>query len=134
MLAAFGLPPWLGHLAEGAARVVGIVLVVASFAFGAWARRALGRSFTPLPRPVESGSLATHGPYRFARHPIYTSIIVASAGWSLLWQSAIGAACGVLLLVLFDLKSRREERWLEEAYAGYPEYRRRVKRFIPFVY
>lgn len=134
MLAAFGLPPLLGRLAEGTTRAAAIVVVVAGFAFGIWARRTLGRSFTPLPRPVESGSLATHGPYRFARHPIYTSIIVTSAGWSLLWQSAVGAACGVLLLVLFDLKSRREECWLEEAYAGYREYRKRVKRFIPFVY
>lgn len=134
MLAAFGLPPWWGRLAEGGTRVVAIALAAAGFAFGVWARRTLGRSFTPLPRPVESGSLATNGPYRFARHPMYTSIIVSSAGWSLLWQSAAGAVCGVLLLVLFDLKSRREERWLEEAYAGYPEYRRRVKRFIPFVY
>jgi protein-S-isoprenylcysteine O-methyltransferase Ste14 len=34
----------------------------------------------------------------------------------------------------FDLKARREERWLRERFADYDDYARRVKRFIPGFY
>ena len=43
--------------------------------------------------------------------------------------------CGrCVLFVFFDVKSRLEERWLTEKFAGYPEYRTRVKKLIPWVY
>jgi len=34
----------------------------------------------------------------------------------------------------YNLKSREEERWLDAQYTGYPEYRNRVKRFVPAIY
>jgi protein-S-isoprenylcysteine O-methyltransferase Ste14 len=68
------------------------------------------------------------------RHPIYTGLILGTLGWSLWRSSLLGVGLAVLLLVFFDLKSRREERWLTEAYPGYPEYRRRVRKLIPFAY
>jgi len=94
----------------------------------------LGRSFTPFPRPVDDGTLTTSGAYGLARHPIYTALILFAAGWAILWQSIAGALCAVILFAFFDLKSRREEAWLEEKYAGYPAYRARVKRFLPWIY
>jgi protein-S-isoprenylcysteine O-methyltransferase Ste14 len=45
-----------------------------------------------------------------------------------------GAIATAALLVFFDLKARREERWLEEAYPGYGDYRRRVRKLVPFLY
>lgn len=134
MLAAIALPPWLGHLADGAQRWVGVALLIAGMLLGIASRRALGRSFTPYPRPVESGTHAAHGPYRFVRHPMYCALILAFSGWALLWQSVEGAIATSALLVFFDLKARREERWLEEAYPGYAQYRERVRKFIPFIY
>ncbi|MFZ3323377.1 MAG: isoprenylcysteine carboxylmethyltransferase family protein [Usitatibacter sp.] len=128
------LPPWLGRLAEGAVRLAAIALIVAGIAFFVWARRMLGKSFTPFPQPVDDGVLTTSGAYGLARHPIYTSLIVFAAGWAILWQSIAGAVCAVILFAFFDLKSRREETWLERKYQDYPAYRARVKRFIPGIY
>jgi protein-S-isoprenylcysteine O-methyltransferase Ste14 len=105
-----------------------------AIAFFAWSRRGLGKSFTPFPQPVDDGTLTTTGAYALARHPIYTSLILFAAGWAILWQSVEGAACAVILFAFFDLKSRREELWLEKKYPNYPAYRGRVKRFIPFLY
>ena len=76
-------------------------------------------------------SFSERGPYRYVRHPMYVAITVTGAGWALAWQSTAGA---LLLLAFFDLKSRREERWLEAAYPSYADYRRRVRRFIPGLY
>jgi len=134
MLAAVALPPWLGQLAPPAQFVAGGAMVAFAFLLVGWSRKTLGASFTPFPKPVETGSLVIVGPFGLVRHPIYTAIIVAAAGWALQWQSIAGAACAALLAVFFDLKSRREEIWLAEKYGGYAAYRSRVKRFIPFIY
>ena len=39
-----------------------------------------------------------------------------------------------LLFLLFDAKARREEAWLVEKFPSYAEYRRRVRKLVPFVY
>ena len=39
-----------------------------------------------------------------------------------------------LLVVFFDIKSRREEAWLAARFPAYADYRRRVRKLIPFIY
>ena len=134
MVAAFGIPVWLDTLAPNPQRSIGVALFVAGLALGGWSRRALGRSFTPFPRPVEGGIQAMHGPYRWVRHPIYSGIVLSAASWALAWQSWTGAALAAVLLVFFDLKARGEERWLAGAYPGYAEYKRRTRKLVPFLY
>ena len=43
-------------------------------------------------------------------------------------------ALAVVLLGFFDLKSRREERWLEERFPEYPAYRAQTRRLVPWLY
>jgi protein-S-isoprenylcysteine O-methyltransferase Ste14 len=40
----------------------------------------------------------------------------------------------IILLVFFDIKSRREERWLSEKFSGYAAYQKRVRKLIPLLY
>jgi protein-S-isoprenylcysteine O-methyltransferase Ste14 len=65
---------------------------------------------------------------------MYLAILAAFAGWALLWASIAGAIVTAMLLVFFDLKARREEAWLIEAYPDYADYRRHTRKLIPFVY
>jgi protein-S-isoprenylcysteine O-methyltransferase Ste14 len=52
-----------------------------------------------------------------------------------MWHTnLLGVGLAAVLFIFFDLKSRREERWLMEAYPGYAKYRQRVRKLIPFVY
>jgi len=134
MVAAYGLPAWLDSLAAGPQRWIGLSLFVAGLAVGGWSRHALGKSFTPFPRPVEAGTQAMHGPYRWVRHPIYSGIVLSAAGWALAWQSWAGAAMSAVLFVFFGLKARREEAWLADAYPGYADYKQRTRKLVPFVY
>jgi len=134
LILAYGLPPLTGHLVGGVERIGALTLAVAAVAFFAAAKRRMGATFTPFPRPVESGQLVTSGPFARVRHPIYTSVVVAAAAWSWLFHSAVGAAFALVLFVFFDLKARREERWLAEAYPDYGAYQARVKRLVPFIY
>ena len=60
--------------------------------------------------------------------------MVTAAGWALAWHSIAGALLPIVLLAFFDMKARREERWLEAAYPGYGDYRKRTRKLIPFLY
>jgi len=123
---SMSFPWWLQGL--------GVVLLAAGGVFGTWGMVALGRNLTPFPKPIEGGELVTTGPYARVRHPIYTGLILGTLGWALFRANLIGVALAAALFVFFDLKSRREERWLVEAYADYPEYQRRVRKLIPWIY
>ena len=94
----------------------------------------LGASLTPFPRPLPAGRLVTTGVYRLIRHPIYSGIgvLALALAWS---RFALPAALlsGALLL-FFDRKARREERWLAERYPGYAAYAQRSWRFVPWLY
>lgn len=95
---------------------------------------SLGDQLTPYPRPVEGGSLREGGVYGLVRHPIYGGVLLLALAWTLAtgWL-ALGPT--VLLAVLLELKSRREELWLAEHHAGYAAYRERVRRrFLPWVW
>lgn len=122
----FACPPWL--------RGVGLVILAVGGVLGTWGMVALGRNLTPFPKPVEGGTLVTHGPYRVVRHPIYAGLILGTLGWALFRANLLGLALAVLLFVFFDLKSRREEQWLRQTYPGYAEYQARVKKLVPWIY
>ena len=94
----------------------------------------LGRNLTPLPHPKDSCELVEHGLYAWVRHPIYCGIILAAFGWALYVQGVLSLLWAALLVVFFDIKSRREEAWLAARFPAYADYRRRVRKLIPFIY
>jgi protein-S-isoprenylcysteine O-methyltransferase Ste14 len=109
----------------------GWVLVVGAGALGLWSLRSLGDALTPYPRPRSSGELVDHGPYRFVRHPIYSSMLVALFGVVLIgsWWGFIPL---VALVVWWLGKARVEEDFLRARYPDYAAYCQRVRaRLIP---
>jgi protein-S-isoprenylcysteine O-methyltransferase Ste14 len=95
---------------------------------------ALGPNLTPLPHPKGEATLVRTGAYRFVRHPIYAGGILLAFGWALLRQGWLTLIYAAVLLVFLDFKSRREERWLIERFPEYRDYRRRVRKLLPFLY
>ena len=122
----FACPPWL--------RYVGLGILVIGGVLGTGGVLGLGKNLTVFPKPIEGGSLVTGGVYGVVRHPIYSGLILGTLGWSLFRANLLGVILSGLLFIFFDLKSRREEVWLTEAYPAYPAYRQRVKKLIPFIY
>ena len=113
---------------------LGAILFAIGAVFGVTGVRALGRRRTPYPKPIQDAPLVQSGVYRIVRHPLYSSLIFLSVGWSLFWSSWITLWVSLGLAVVLDAKSRREERWLHEKFTGYHSYRQRVRRFIPWIY
>jgi protein-S-isoprenylcysteine O-methyltransferase Ste14 len=94
----------------------------------------LGDNLSPLPHPKAGAVLVEGGVYGVVRHPIYAGLILGSFGWGLLANSVWTMLLAAGLLVLFEFKARREERQLALRFPGYANYRRRVRKFVPFIY
>jgi protein-S-isoprenylcysteine O-methyltransferase Ste14 len=114
--------------------VLGMVCLVVGAVFGIAGALALGRNLTPFPKPLPQTQLVRHGIYARIRHPLYTSVVLASIGWALLWQSGPALLIAFVLVPFFDAKARQEERWLREQFADYASYAKNTRRFIPWLY
>jgi protein-S-isoprenylcysteine O-methyltransferase Ste14 len=114
--------------------VVALVFLAASAICGLSGALALGRSLTPFPKPAATARFVRHGIYAFIRHPLYTSVLCAAVGWSLLWRSWPALVISIALAVFFDAKARHEERWLRRQFSDYDAYAQKVRRFIPWLY
>ncbi len=84
------LSPW--------ARWAGVILGVVSVFNVRWVLRSLGRSVSETVLTREHQKLVTHGPYRWVRHPLYTTGLLLMLALSL-----IGASWALLLLGLISL-------------------------------
>lgn len=135
VLAAPRLDPWRwGEPWSTVTLTAGAVLAIAGIALGFAGLAKLGRNLTPFPRPREGAALVESGAYAIVRHPIYAGLVFAAFGWGPGWRSPVTVAFAAVLLVFFDIKSRREELWLVESFPQYAGYKRRVRKLIPFIY
>jgi len=128
-----GLPAWSADWSRFGT-CAGILLILSGFLLAGAGVAALGSNLTPLPHPKDDAVLVAAGAYRLARHPIYGGLAVMALGWGLWRHGWLTLGYAFLLVVFFDAKSRREEQWLLEKYPAYADYRRRVRRLIPFLY
>jgi protein-S-isoprenylcysteine O-methyltransferase Ste14 len=94
----------------------------------------LGSNLTPLPYPKKHATLVQTGPYRLVRHPMYSGGIVLAYGWALVVSGWLTLIYATVLLIFLDTKSAREEQWLIDKFPDYPDYQRRVRKLIPFIY
>jgi protein-S-isoprenylcysteine O-methyltransferase Ste14 len=128
-----GLPAWGSPYARISSLGGGVLFLAGSLLAAAGAV-SLGKNLTPLPQPKETGTLIVSGAYRIVRHPIYSGITFMAFGWGLWLHSWLTIGYALLLFAFFDIKSRREERLLEEKFPGYAVYRKRVRKLVPFIY
>ena len=116
------------------AQVAGVLFVFLGGVLALMGLASLGRNLAAVPHPKEDANFVEHGAYKIVRHPIYSGIILGAFGWALLMNSAITLLLAALLFLFFDIKSRREEKWLAAKFSEYPAYQQRVRKLVPFIY
>ena len=130
---AWGLLAWPAPIAH-VCTFAGIALMLAGLTLLVAGGFRLGAHLTPLPYPSPHGPLHSAGAYGIVRHPMYGGGVILAYGWALLVHGWLTLAYASVLFAFLDFKSKREERWLVEKFPDYPEYRRRVRKLIPFVF
>jgi protein-S-isoprenylcysteine O-methyltransferase Ste14 len=121
--------PWV------AKHPVWVWVELAGLALALWAVWAMSpRHLRIGPEVAADARLVTRGPYRFVRHPMYLSVLLATLALVLHHFSVARLIVWLALAVVFVWKLRVEERLLADRFPEYPEYQRRTKRLIPFVY
>lgn len=128
-----GLPVWTAPCSV-AATWLGLAMMLAGAALAAGGVLRLGGNLTALPYPKEGSRLVEQGPYAIVRNPIYSGLIFGAFGLALWLNAWLTLGFAALLTILFDLKLRREERWLCERYPEYAAYQRRVRKLVPWVW
>lgn len=126
LVAARVQPEWLRPTPQPGLRTAGAVLWLAGAVLCLWPLWYLRRSFSLEP---EARALVTSGPYRLARHPIYTVYLLINAGILLRHLTIPFAIVLAVWVALLLLRVRYEEGVLASAFPDYPEYRRRVRAF-----
>ena len=114
---------------------MGLVLAALGCGFAVWARLTLGRNWSVSPTIRQGHALIRRGPYRLARHPIYTGILTGVLGTMLASGRLRVVVAMIVLTTALIFKIRTEEALLREQFGvDYERYRREVKRLIPFVW
>ncbi len=129
LLTAIAIPDRQLH-----ASPTGTVLVALGVGLGLWAMVVMGRHLRIMPEPAADAKLLRRGPYRWVRHPMYSAVVLAAAGWLLCDFSWARLACLAALLPVLVFKSAREERLLGEKFPDYADYRATTRRFVPWVW
>jgi protein-S-isoprenylcysteine O-methyltransferase Ste14 len=116
------------------AQAFGVVLYVLANAVIVWVLRANPFASGAV-RLADDQRVATDGPYRIVRHPMYASVIPYLVGTALILGSWVGAVTSVLLVVGLGVRTTIEEGELREGLPGYADYATRVRwRLVPGVW
>jgi protein-S-isoprenylcysteine O-methyltransferase Ste14 len=116
--------------------VFAAILAVSSVILAITAVRTLGKEWSLTARVVQGHELATTGPYRVVRHPIYTAMLgmliatgLAVSHWFALFVGLVVFLTGTSIRIF------REDRLLREIFgADFDTYSRRVPAIIPGIW
>jgi protein-S-isoprenylcysteine O-methyltransferase Ste14 len=115
-------------------RVAGVIVYTIGLAVAIAGRTQLGGNWSDIEtaKVLSHQTVVQHGMYRYVRHPIYVGDLLLLAGLELALNSWLVLGVIVLTPVVLS-RAVREEELLKQSLAGYREYCRTSKRFIPFV-
>jgi protein-S-isoprenylcysteine O-methyltransferase Ste14 len=118
------VPEWL-RLAAIGPLVLGCGLLV-------WTFRSLGKNLTDTVVTRQAHTLIAHGPYRWIRHPLYTSVGLLVTGISLIAANWFLLLTGIAVFGLLVIRTATEEANLLARFGeGYRTYMNRTGRFLP---
>lgn len=132
------LSPWLDFAGIGlpdAVRWVGLGVTAIGVGLFAWTHAVLAGNWSPVVESPPQGQLVTSGPYRWVRHPMYTSFLVYNAGMWLLTSNWLAGGPVFLAFVwmYFDRVGREEEIMLDTFGEQYARYAEKTGRVVPGV-
>jgi protein-S-isoprenylcysteine O-methyltransferase Ste14 len=137
LMLAWWLPPDLDRVVTTHtdwARAAGDLVCVLGLFVTLWARRTLAGNWSSDVTFKQDHELIRTGPYRFARHPIYTGLLLMCLGTAIAIARVRGWLALPLMALAFWIKLSQEERLLLRHFPdAYPAYKKQVKAIVPFI-
>lgn len=119
-----GLPDWVRWVGVG----IGVLCTASIY----WLFSSIGSGITPTSATRKEHKLITSGPYRWVRHPLYTTGSSMFVAFGMMADNWFIAALGMLAFIGMASRTPREEANLIEKFGDeYREYMKRTGRFIP---
>ncbi len=123
-----GLPDW--------ARWGGVIGSGFSLVLFWWVHKTLGENWSPILEIRKNHKLITEGPYKYARHPMYTYIwIGVVCYWLISSNWIVGIVAFLTWSILYFIRLPEEEKMMTEEFGQeYKDYMRKTKKIIPGVH
>ncbi|HIP46016.1 MAG TPA: isoprenylcysteine carboxylmethyltransferase family protein [Campylobacterales bacterium] len=90
-------------------------------------------NFNITPEIRKDAKLIVTGPYRFVRHPMYSSLILFMVGVVLHWFSFLNVMFLIIMIFALSLKAFREEKLWHVNDDSYEDYKKRTTMIIPYI-
>jgi protein-S-isoprenylcysteine O-methyltransferase Ste14 len=117
------IPLWMRWMGVALGVIAGVLLT--------WTLRTLGRNLTDTVVTRREHTLVTTGPYRWIRHPFYSSLALAVVANSLTAANWFLFVTGGLVFTLLVIRCGREEKNLISGFGDqYRNYMQRTGRFL----
>lgn len=91
-------------------------------------------NFNIYPEIKSNARLIINGPYKYIRHPMYTSLLIMMSGLAIYNSHFLNFMGLAVLALVLATKSHIEEILLRNHFPAYSEYMQRTKKFIPFIF
>ena len=91
-------------------------------------------NFNVVPDIRENALLVRRGVYKFIRHPMYSSVLLATLAVVLDAFTMLRLSLWILLLIVLLVKLHYEERLLVKHFSEYRDYQKQTKKLIPYVF
>jgi protein-S-isoprenylcysteine O-methyltransferase Ste14 len=116
----------------GRSMAAGVPMMLAGFAWMAWAWWHFRRAGTPLPPTARPTMLVDEGPYRFGRNPMYLGMVVMMLGAGLSAGVPFVALAALNFVVIVSaVHIPYEEAQMRRAFGGwYSDYAASVRRWF----
>ena len=113
-------------------RWIGVIVALLGAFLMAWTLAVLGKNLTDTVVARDNSVLITHGPYRFVRHPYYSTTALLMVSVFALTANGLIGASGLIVWLLLAVRTPKEEQVLIERFGKrYLTYRKRTGMFVP---
>ena len=111
------------------------IIFVLAISLGIWALWTINfKNFRLTPNYPKDSRLVAKGPYKRIRHPMYSSLLLATLMIVLDDLSIIRIAIWIILFINIYIKLVYEEKLIIDRNTDYLIYKRGTKRLIPFIH
>ena len=114
---------------------IGFLAGLIGLSFCLYAQIKMGKSWRVGIDEKEKTELITTGLYKLVRNPTYLGLFILNSGIWLIWPTWTMFIFVLLFFIFLEIQVRCEEDFLISRHGiKYEEYKRKTKRYIPFIY